>query len=125
MLSIDDTYKFRRTLSKLYSLDGLNTRDDLAGGFLSFRDNNKNINSVECKMDKGEIFIEFKKPIKKNTFSSTLTEINGVVRSYIEANKDLIKIEDSDMNKFEEFLNTNGRVLFDASIVDNVMVVNL
>ena len=125
MLSINDTYKFRRTLSKLYSLDGTNTRGDLVGELLSFRDDNKNIASIDCKMEKGEVFIEFKKPVKKNTFSNTLSDVNSAVRSYINSNKDLIDIDDSDMGKFEEFIHTDGRVLFDASIVDNVIVINL
>lgn len=125
MLSINDMYKFRRTLSRLYNLDGESTREDLSGGFLSLRDDNKNINSVECKMDKGEVYIEFKKPVKKNTFNNALSDINSIVKSYITSNKDLIDIEDDEMGKFDEFINTEGRILFDASVVNNVIEIHL
>jgi hypothetical protein len=127
MLSIEEIYNCRRMLSRLLNKDGIEARGDLNGDIMSLRDDDNNILSISSNIGFGgnNTIIITLNDSSKNQIDSVLSKINTIIKSFVMSNKDLLGLSYDNMDKFEEFVKNNTRLLFDLYIMNNVITIGL
>ena len=127
MLSIDEIYNCRRMLSRLLNKDGIEARGDLNGNIMSLRDDDNNILSISSNIGFGgnNTIIITLNDSSKNQIDIILAKINAIIWSFARSNKELLGLSHDNMNKFEEFIEDNTRLLYDLYIMNNVITIGL
>lgn len=122
--NLDEVYKFRSVLSKLYNNDCI-MNGDLNYDLLTIKESNDIIEEVDIDLQIGKVKFKLNKTnLNHSQIDNILISIKNIIVNFINNNISNININKNDFNRFINFVN-NCNLLYETMIINDMIIILL